>query len=152
MKSFYWILVLPLFKYIIYYKLYLLFGLFPIARRTSWRPPGSSGGATTRTWATTPRATCPRTTRRCRCCCPTGSWGSSWPLCRWERFVFSYFFLALGFFAVGQLAVRKNLTWFDLTKTNFLSWGRKIRALFFIGHPGGLCLLAWALPWKPSIP
>ena len=38
----------------------------------SWRPAATSGADRTRTRATTPRATCPVTTRRCRCFSPTG--------------------------------------------------------------------------------
>ena len=45
---------------------------------TNWRPVGSSGDARTQTRVTTPRATCPASTRRCRCCCPTDSSASSW--------------------------------------------------------------------------
>ena len=45
---------------------------------TSWPLVVMSGDARTRTQATTPRVTSPRTTSVCRCCCRTGSLASSW--------------------------------------------------------------------------
>lgn len=66
--------------------IYVPLSASPLARarsqRTNWRPAATSGADRTRTRATTPKATCRPTMRECRCCCPIGSWASSWCLVR----------------------------------------------------------------------
>lgn len=63
-------------------RIYVSLSASPLAhahsQRTSWRPAATSGADRTRTRATTPKATCRPTMRECRCCCPIGSWASSW--------------------------------------------------------------------------